>query len=478
MFAGDVIRRWREDPCAFARECLGLELDDWQEEVLMAAARRQRIALKASKGPGKTFILAVVAWWFFVTRTHPKIVATSITGDNLSDGLWTELSLLQQRSVFLKEAFNWTATRITAKDHPETWWMSARTWPKGGDASQQADTLAGVHADHVMFIIDEAGGVPDAVAAAAEGGLANAAEGSGRTARFIIAGNPTHLSGPLFRACTSERGLWWVKEISGDPDDPKRAPRVSIQWAREQIQKYGRDNPFVLVNVFGKFPPASTNTLLGPDDVSAAMQRVYPRALWANEVKVLGVDVARFGDDRTVILLRHGPVAFAPRVLRNQDTMQVAGQVAQVFDEHKPDGLFLDAATFGAGVLDRLVQLGYPAIGIDFGAADYDPKFRNRRAGMWWRMAEWIRGRGALPQMPELQAELTTPTYKFDENNKLQLEKKAEVKKRTGVSPDLADALALTFAQPVAARDIREALSTRAAVGKAADYDPFSMEAR
>lgn len=478
MSAGvERLRRWRADPRIFARECLRLEPDAWQDEVLAAAITNPRVALKASKGPGKSWLLAVLMWWFMATRLHPKIVATSITGDNLADGLWTELAKLQQRSDFLKAAFRWTATRIAAVDHPETWWMSARTWPKGGDASQQADTLAGVHADNVMFVLDEAGGIPDAVAAAAEGGLANASKEHGREARFLIAGNPTHLSGPLYRACTSERGLWFVYEISGDPDDPKRAPRVDIEWARAQIAKYGRDNPFVLVNVFGKFPPLSSNALFGPDAVSEAMKRVIPEAAYKYEAKVMGVDVARFGDDRTVIALRQGRVAFAPKVLRNLDTMQVAGQVALAFDRHKPDAIFVDQATFGAGVLDRLVQLGYPALGVDFGGKPVtDTKYANRRAEMWFLMSEWVKAGGSLPNMPELVAELTTPTYKFNEHNALQLEKKSEIKKRTGVSPDIADAMGLTFAAPVAPRDVRELLTANTRTGKAADYDPFQED--
>jgi hypothetical protein len=472
--AADVLRDWREHPGRFVRECLGATPDAWQDEVLDALVSHDRLALKASKGPGKSTLLAWCAWWFLATHAHPKVVATSITGDNLSDNLWAEMAKWQAKSPFLRGAFTWTATRIAANDHPETWWMSARTWPKSGSSSQQADTLAGIHADHVLFILDEAGGIPDAVAAAAEGGLANASKEHGRTAKLLIAGNPTHLEGPLYRACTSERALWWVKEISGDPDDPLRAPRVSVEWARAQIAKYGRDNPFVLVNVFGKFPPSSSNALFGPDEVAAAQKRVIARVEYSHEVKILGVDVARFGDDRTVIALRQGNVVFTPRVLRHQDTMQVAGQVSLVADKHKPDAIFIDQATFGAGVLDRLVQLGYPCIGVDFGGKPVtDAKFANRRAEMWFRMSEWVRRGGVLPDMPELVSELTTPTYKFDQNNRLLLEKKAEIKSRTGVSPDLADAIGLTFAQPVAPRELREELRARSAVGsKAIDYDP------
>lgn len=483
-----VLLRWLGDPVAFVRECLGAEPDEWQVEVLTALVsgkdaqgrRFQRFCLKASKGPGKTTILAWAILWFLATRLHPKVVCTSITEDNLKDGLWSELSKWQQCSPFLQAAFTWRSERFVSNEFPQTWWASARTWPKGADASQQANTLAGVHADAVMFVIDEAGGVPDAVAAAAEGGLANASEAEGREALLIIAGNPTHLEGPLYRACTSERALWWVKEISGDPDDPKRAPRVDIEWARAQIAKYGKDNPFVLVNVFGQFPPSSSNALLGPDVVHASMKRVLHEAVWGRDVRVLGVDIARFGDDRSVLVLRQGRVVHQPLVLRNLDTMQLTGRIALYIEEHRPDGVFLDQATFGQGVVDRLQQLGFNVMGIDFGGKATTSRFANMRAEMWFKMSEWVKGPsgpdsgGCLPNMPELVTELTTPLYKFNDENRLQLERKAEIKKRTGCSPDIADAIALTFAHPVAARDMQHLLQSRDARRRAeTDFDPF-----
>ncbi|MEO7938716.1 MAG: hypothetical protein ABIR55_08840, partial [Burkholderiaceae bacterium] len=266
--AAASIRAWRADPVKFVRDVFGVEPDLWQIDVLRAFPTAPRQAMKACKGPGKTAVLAMLCWNFLVCYLHPKIAATSITGDNLSDGLWTEMAKWQNKSPMLKAMFTWGKTRIFANDHPETWWMSARSWPRGGDANSQADTLAGLHADNLLFVIDEAGGIPDAVMAAAEAGLANA-DGVDKSAHIVIAGNPTHLEGPLYRACTKERHLWHVTEITSDPDDPKRTPRVSVEWAQQQIEKYGRENPWVLVNVFGRFPPSSMNALLGPDDVSA-----------------------------------------------------------------------------------------------------------------------------------------------------------------------------------------------------------------
>lgn len=452
--AAEKIRLWREKPTQFVREVLLAEPDAWQDEVLNAACTHQRICLKASKGPGKSTILAWLGWWFLLTRLHPKVVATSVTAANLHDNLWTEMSKWQQKSRLLRALFEWTDDRIFAKQHRETWWASARSWPKTGDATRQADTLAGIHADNVMFLLDEAGGIPDAVAATAEAGLANENSEKGREALLIIAGNPTNLDGPLYRACTRERGMWWVKEISGDPDDPKRAPRVSVKWAREQISKYGRDNPWVLVNVFGQFPPGQSNALIGVEMATAAGMREHNPRLFQDEPKILGVDIARFGDDRSVIFMRQGLQTFRPSVFRNVDTMDLADRIATCIYKNKPDGVFLDMASFGAGVYDRLKQLGHNVSGVDFGGKPLSPKFANRRAEMWHGMAEWLK-RGAIPDDNELISELTAPTYKFDEHGKLLLEKKADIKKRISVSPDKADALALTFAAPVADKSMR-----------------------
>ncbi len=474
MSAVMVMARWKASPYLFTTECLGAKPDAWQKKVLDAAATSMRVALKASKGPGKSTVLAWLIWWWLSTRPHCKVVCTSITADNLKDGLWTELSKWQQRSDFLKAAFVWRKERIESVESPETWWASARTWPKDGDTNAQADTLAGIHADYVMFVIDEAGGVPDAVAAAAEAGLANVDLSQGRDARFLIAGNPTETEGPLYRACTQERKLWYVYEISGDPDDPERAPRVSIEWARAQIQKYGRDNAYVLVNVFGRFPNRQSNTLMGPDDVMRAQKRVHPARLWMREPKVLGVDVARHGDDRTSLTLRQGPVAFKSKVLREPSLAVVASIVAHVATVHKPDMICIDAGAMGLGVIDRVRQMGHDVIAVWFSEADYEAGMLNRRAGMWFRMAKWIRETGALPDSQEMVAELTAPTYKVNEDGRLQIEKKADIKKRLGFSPDIADSLALTFAVPVMPREVAEML--QAGPTQDENYNPYAKE--
>jgi hypothetical protein len=441
--AAERIRVWREDPVRFVVEELKAEPDSWQVEGLQAFRKTKRMSLKACKGPGKTAFLSWIAWNFLATRPHPKMVATSITGDNLNDNLWPEMAKWQSRSEFLKQTFTWTKTRIFSNQHPETWFMSARTWPKSADQTQQADTLAGLHADFLLFILDEAGGIPDAVAATAEAGLATGIE-----TKIVIAGNPTHLEGPLYRSCTTERHLWHVIEITGDPDDPRRSKRISEQWAREQIEKYGKDNPWVLVNVFGKFPPSSINTLLGPDEVQASMRRTLREDAYSWAQKRLGVDVARFGDDRSVIFPRQGLASFRPAIMRNVRTTDIAARVILALSRWNAEiTLVDDSGHWGHGVIDNLITSGAPAIPILGESPAINPRYFNRRTEMWLEMAEWVKRGGALPNIPELVPELTAPTYTFL-NGKFQLEPKDQIKKRLGNSPDIADALALTFAIP------------------------------
>lgn len=474
--AAAKIAAWRENPVLFVRDVIGIEPDPWQVEVLEATARGRRICLKASKGPGKSALLSWIGWWFMVTRLHPKCVAISITADNLRDNLWTELAHWQNKSPLLSSAFKWTAERIFAVDHPETWWISARSFAKTADANEQANALAGVHADNVLFLVDEVGGFPDAVVATAEAGLANADESEGRTAKLVMAGNPTQLSGPLHRACTRERHLWWIKEISGDPDDPNRAPRVSIQWAREQIEKYGRDSNWVRVNVFGQFPLGQSNALIGADDANTASRRNLGENEYGFAPKVLGVDVALFGDDRTVLYPRQGRAAFRPRVMREVDNMGVAGQIIEVIRTWGAHAVFVDVTGgTGSGVVSRLQELGYRAIGIQAAGKAAAPHYLNKRIEMWDAMAEWIREGGAIPDDGELVEELTAPTYWFRSDGKKQLEGKDEIKERLGRSPDLADALALTFAMPVAIPD--EVAAAKVAGSRNREYRPFERRA-
>lgn len=467
------LAEWRASPAKMVRELFQVEPDGWQLEVLDAFAKHQRGALKACKGPGKTTVLAWCGWNFMLTRPHPKVVCSSITADNLRDGLWTEFAKWRAKSPLLQELFDQTSQRISARDHPDTWFISARGWAKDADQSQQANAMAGIHGDYVLLLLDEVSDYPEGVVVAAEAALSTGVE-----TKLWCAGNPTRTEGPLWRICTSDRGRWWVKEITGDPDDPLRAPRISVDWARQQIEMWGRDNPWVLVNVFGKFPPAQADKLIGPEEAMTAARRVVREDEFAFEPRVLGVDCARFGDDQSVLFLRQGPVSYRPRVYRDLDLMELADCVVQAIIEWKPQRIFVDQTGLGAGVVDRVRQLGYDATGIEFGGRAMEAtRFENRRAEMWWKMAAWVKDRGCIPNIPELIAGMTAPVYKFSRNSRLTLETKDELKKRGQPSPDEADALALTFALPVAAAGRPDDFVSRMGVHSDSvrwEYDPMA----
>jgi hypothetical protein len=191
---------------------------------------------------------------------------------------------------------------------------------------------------------------------------------------------------------------------------------------------------------------------------------------------VLGVDPARFGDDRSVIFKRQGMQAFDPMTYRGIDNMELAARVAAVIEAWEPDAVFIDSGA-GAGVIDRLRQLGYDVIEVPFGGkATMSHLFLNRRAEMWFDMADWLKLGGAIPNDVSLKQELATPVYWFDAAGRKVLEPKDEIKKRLqgGGSPDMADALALTFAYPVRKRTPKDIYASMIKNARKEDYDPYA----
>ena len=199
------------------------------------------------------------------------------------------------------------------------------------------------------------------------------------------------------------------------------------------------------------FTASADNVLIMIDAVSAACAIILnPNDIY-NDVRVLGVDPARFGDDRSSIIRRQGRQVFKPMVRQGIDLMQLVGLVVQEIDAFHPDAVFVDEGGMGAGVVDRLRQLGYRNVfGVNFGSrATNSTHYANKRTEIWDLMREYIETGGALPNDPDLKADLVSPTYSFDAHNKMVLETKDSIKKRGGRSPDIGDSLALTFSQPV-----------------------------
>ena len=447
----DKIIEWRNNPAQFVRDNFQVEPDLWQMDVLEAFAsndpKKQRIAMRACAGPGKSAVLAWLGWNFLSCSgergDHPKGIAISVTWDNLKDGLWTELAKWQAKSKYLMTHFTWTKTRIYANDHPETWYFSARSFNKSANSEEQGRVLSGIHSGYVLFLIDESGEIPATVLKAAE--QAMSAE---HFAKIATAGNPTSTEGLLYDVGTILGENWFNVAISADPDDPKRTPRVDIEWAKEQLKTYGREDPWVMSYILGQFPKTSMNTLLSVVEVEKAKDRHMTESVFGHAQKRLGIDVARFGMDNTVIFPRQGLAAFNYVVMRGARSNEIADRILQAKITWGSGMEMVDGTGgYGSGVVDSLLLAGHDPYEVHFSSKAGNNKYFNKRSEMWFEMAQWIKRGGSIPPCPQLKKELITPTYGF-QNGKLKLEEKEQIKKRLGFSPDIADALALTFSIP------------------------------
>ena len=250
--------------------------------------------------------------------------------------------------------------------------------------------------------------------------------------------------------------------------DTDALPEDEIERMKQEMSEQSFAREFLC-----DFSAASEDQLLGLTDVEAAAQRVYKPGEMDYAPRILGVDPARFGNDRSVIMSRQGLQVYDPHIYRGIDNMDLAGRVALRIEEWQPDAVFIDAGA-GSGVIDRLRQLGHDVIEVNFGGKAINPRYANKRTEMWHLMAESVQAGLAIPNRNDLKLELATPSYRFDMQNRIVLESKDDIKKRMpdAASPDLADALALTFTHPVTKRPLFAKKATPL------DYDPYSEKTR
>lgn len=397
-------------------------------------------AVASGHGVGKSALVSWLIKWAMDTFQDTRCVVTANTQTQLLTKTWPELAKWHRMSL-TRAWFNLTATALisTLPGHDKTWRCDAVPW-----SQTNTEAFAGLHNEgkRLLLIFDEASAIIDKVWEVAEGALTDA----DTEIIWCVFGNPTRNHGRFFDCFRGKsRSSWNTLQV-----DSRTVPGINLTKIRKWIQEYGEDSDFVRVRVRGVFPRAGSLQFIANDDVAAAMSRTC--YAFETSGKVMGVDVARHGDDQSCIVKRQGRKVHKLKRMRITDLMQLAARVAEEIDAFKPDLVFVDATGLGWGVVDRLVQMGYTnVVGVQVGEkAQDESRFRKLRDELWHRMREAIQDGTSLPVDPELEAELTTPEYGFDDRQRYVLESKDDMKARGMASPDGADALAVTYFTPVA----------------------------
>ena len=401
-----------------------------------------------------TALLNFIGWHFFLCFYQPKIAALSISEAHLKANLWAELQMWGAKSELVKRSV-WLgqSQRIALRGHESYSFIDARAYPKSADETQQASALAGLHADNTGFLIDEAGSIPDAVLATADAALSTG-DSDDKRKRLVVTGNPEQPKGLIYRAYLGQSEQdWKVYTISADPDlpDSERAENVSRKWAQEQINTYGRDHPWVKVNVLAEYPETSADMLISEMEIDAAMKREISLKEVRDAQVRLGLDVARGGADSNIYARRQGLIAFPmEETSSDEDGPTHASRISYMWREHRIERVYVDdTGGYGSTVIDSCMR--YPEIdvtGIKFNSNAQDKKrYANKRTENWVRMRDWIRRGGKLPNDPKLKEDLLAPLL-FFHGGVLKLESKEQIRKRLGRSPDRADALSETFNDP------------------------------
>jgi hypothetical protein len=414
--------------------------DSWQSDFLLKygdylkSGKPVRMARSSGHGIGKTALISWIIQHFMSTRPYPEIIATANTATQLETKTWRELAKWHN-FLINKHWFTWSATKYKCIIDPGTWFAIAQPWSK-----ERPDAFQGSHEKHILFLYDEASAIDDVIWETTEGAMTTPG------AVWIAFGNPTKNTG-RFKECWGRfRHRWDTDRI--DSRTAKMANKAQLeQW----IEDYGEDSDFVRVRVKGVFPRASSTQFISEEVVQKAMDRRLEPVIYSHMPIIIGVDVARFGDDQSVITIRQGTYIVKIDKHREKDTMELSSLVLQAIKKWNPQTVFVDEIGIGAGVVDRLHQLGYKnVIGVNVGsAAENEDMYFNLRTEIWGKMRDWLK-HADIPNDEELKTDLTGPEYGFDSKERIQLERKKDMKSRGLASPDVGDSLALTFAMDVA----------------------------
>ncbi len=433
----EFLARYDRDAVLFVHEVLGVEaLDDWQKELLAALSRgERRISVRSGHGVGKTTVLAWAIVWWILCVFPQKCVCTAPTSGQLFDALANEVfAWISKLPQTLQDLLLVTTERVELAKSPNESFVSFRT-----SRPDTPEALAGIHAENVLLICDEASGIPEPVFEAASGSM------SGTSATMILAGNPVRRTGLFYETHHTLRSMWRTIRVSC-----LDSPRADPDFVEQIRRTYGEESNAYRVRVLGEFPLADDDSVIPFALMETALTRdVHPlhlREIW-------GLDCARKGRDLSALACRKGNALARPTIVfSGLDTMQLVGRIVALWREtvpsERPEEICVDAIGIGAGVADRLRELDLPARAINVSeSASLEERYLNLRAELWFRAREWFEAKDcSLAGDDTLGAELIGVTYDYTSNGKIKIEDKKENKSRTKKSPDRADAFVLTFA--------------------------------
>jgi len=450
--------------------------EPWQRQLLIDVRdglltfnQAVQIARTSGHGIGKSALVSWLILWAIATAPDTRGVVTANTENQLKTKTWAELAKWF-RLCLAKDLFDFQATAIYSREpgHEKTWRIDMVPW-----SERNTEAFAGLHnkGRRILVVFDEASAIPDPIWETTEGALTD----EDTEILWFVFGNPTRNIG-RFRECFA--GGKYSHRWRSAAIDSREVSITNKTQIQKWIADYGEDSDFVRVRVRGVFPRTGSMEFISYEAVAeAATREVEERN---RGPLVLGVDVARFGDDASVLYFRRGRDGrtIPPVRLRGVDTMTLAGRVADEYLTHRAAAVFVDGGGVGGGVVDRLRQLGVPVVEVQFGAKSDRiglegdlSSYANKRSEIWGSMREWLRG-GCIPDDQDLREELVGPQYGFNGRDEIQLERKEDMKKRGLASPDMADALALTFAYPVIVEELKADLTKRQAFAQI-EYNPL-----
>lgn len=453
----DALEFYYDDPAAFLEDMLDLQCDGWQREVAADVAVYPKVAVKSGQGVGKTALEAGFIIWFLVCRPYSKVIATAPTMQQLYDVLWAEIAKWLESSK-VKDLLTWTKTKVYMAGDSERWFATAKTATK-------PENMQGFHEDHMLIVVDEASGVADPIMEAILGTL------TGEDNKLLLMGNPNRIDGVFYDAFNKDRDKFRTHTVSSR--DSKRTSKDNIAMLES---KYGKDSDVVRVRIDGQFPKGALDSFISLETVEDACSknnRVKQSDIDASRILHIGVDVARFGDDKTVITPRISGRVFEFRKYAKKSTMETAGNVIRCCKEYMGKHanirtclIKVDDSGVGGGVTDRLKEviqeekLPYRVIPVNNGESAADEYYFNLGAQLWGNIKELLeqnfsnkmQGKNdvqiELPYDDEMIKQLSVRKYHMTSKGKIQMESKDDMKKRGIGSPDTADSLSLALYEP------------------------------